>query len=105
MPRDFVIPVIDLKASLKLEDVDEYKDEMLIVTNINDMNIGFHVDNVEEIHRITTADITKPGRKLSTSVKGVVTGILTVKKKRIEIMEFRKIINEINPDIYFKITT
>lgn len=101
MPRDFVIPVIDLKASLKLEDVDEYKDEMLIVTNINDMNIGFHVDNVEEIHRITTADITKPGRKLSTSVKGVVTGILTVNKKRIEILEFRKIINEINPDIIF----
>ena len=70
--------------------MDEYKDEMLIVTNINDMNIGFHVDNVEEIHRITTADITKPGRKLSTSVKGVVTGILTVNKKELRYWSLEK---------------
>jgi len=45
MPRDFVISVIDLKASLKLEDGNGIKDEMVIVTNINGMNILFHVDN------------------------------------------------------------
>lgn len=102
MPRDFVISVIDLKASLKLEDGNGIKDEMVIVTNINGMNIGFHVDNVHEIHRVTTADIAKPGRKLSTSVKGAVTGILNINNKKIEILDLRKIISNINPDIKFQ---
>ncbi|NLO08375.1 MAG: purine-binding chemotaxis protein CheW [Clostridiales bacterium] len=99
MPRDFVIPIIDLVASLKLEDVDDEKLEMLIVTSIKDMNIGFHVDQVEGIYRTTTANISKPGRKLSTSVKGVVSGILTIDGKKIEILELRNIINDINSDI------
>lgn len=99
MPRDFVITVIDLLASLKLEDVAEDKLEMLIVTSIKNMNIGFHVDYVEGIFRTSTANITKPGRKLSTSVKGVVTGLLTINGKRIEILELRNIIKEVNPDI------
>lgn len=101
MPRDFIIPVIDLIASLKLEDVDDEKIEMLIVTSIEDMNIGFHVDRVDGIRRTTTANITKPGRKLSTSVKGVITGILAIDGRKIEILEFRNIINEINTDINF----
>jgi two-component system chemotaxis response regulator CheV len=101
MPRDFIIPVVDLVASLKLEDIDDAKIEMLIVTSINDMNIGFHVDNVDGIHRTTTANITKPGRKLSTNVKEAVTGILHIDTNKIEILEFRNIINDINPDIVF----
>ncbi|TAH75108.1 MAG: purine-binding chemotaxis protein CheW [Anaerolineaceae bacterium] len=101
MPRDFVIPIIDLVASLKLEDVDDEKIEMLIVTSINNMNIGFHVDNVDGIHRTTTANINKPGRKLTTTVKGVISGILAINNKKIEILDLRHIINDINPDIVF----
>lgn len=101
MPRDFVIPVIDLVASLKLEDVVDKKNEMLIVTSIKDMNIGFHVDHVDGIDRSTTANITKPGKKLSTSVKNAVTGILNINGKEIEILELRNIISDINPDIVF----
>ncbi len=99
MPRDFVIPIIDLVTSLKLEDVDNDKLEMLIVTSIKDMNIGFHVDAVQGIYRTTTANITKPGRKLSTSVKGAITGILTIDGKEIDILEPRNLIYDLNPDI------
>jgi two-component system chemotaxis response regulator CheV len=99
MPRDFIISVIDLVASLKLEDVNVVENEMLLVSSINNLNIGFHVDNVNGIHRTTTANITKPGRKLSTSVKGVVTGILSLEGEKIEILELRNVITEINPDI------
>ncbi|HPU62680.1 MAG TPA: chemotaxis protein CheW [Mobilitalea sp.] len=100
-PRDFVIPVINLVAYLKLEDVEDKEIEMLIVTKINDMNIGFHVDSVDRIHRTTTANITKPGKKLSTSVNGIVTGILNVDNRKIEILELRNIISDINPNIKF----
>lgn len=99
MPREYIIPIINLVASLKLEDVDDDKMEMLIVTSIKDLNIGFHVDYVVGIHRTTTANITKPGRKLSTSFKGSVIGILTIDGKKIEILELGNIIKKINPDM------
>ncbi len=98
MPRDFIIPVIDIASSLKLEDVHDLENEMLIVSNIEDMNIGFHVDDVKGIHRVSTADITKPGRKLSTSVKKAVAGIFNIDGAKIEILELREIIKTINPD-------
>lgn len=100
-PRDFIIPVIDLVAYLKLKDLDDLENEMLIVSNIKNMNIGFHVDSVEKIYRTSEADITKPGKKLSTSVKGAVAGILNIDKRKIEILDLRYIISDINPNIVF----
>lgn len=98
-PRDFIIPIINLVASLKLEDVEDSADEMLVVTSINDLNIGFHVDSVEGIHRTNTADLVKPGKKLSTPVEGVVTGIFNQNEKKIEILELRNIIRDINSNV------
>lgn len=99
MPRDFLIPIVDLVKSLNLVDVDNFKREMLIVTGYFDMNIAFHVDSVVGIHRVTSADIMKPGKKLSTSVKGIVSGILNCDDKKIELLELKSIINGINPNI------
>lgn len=99
MPRDFIIPIINLVASLKLEDTEDEKKEMLLVTRIKDLNIGLHVDKVKGIHRTNTTNITKPGKKVSTSVKGAVAGILTLEGERIEILELHRIFSDINPDI------
>lgn len=99
MPRDFIIPIINLVASLKLEDTEDEKKEMLLVTSIKDLNIGLHVDKVKGIHRTNTTNITKPGKKVSTSVKGAVAGILTLEGERIEILELHRIFSDINPDI------
>lgn len=98
-PRDFLIPIVGFTNSLQLSDCDEVKNEMLIVTSINDLNIAFHVDSVKGIHMVSTADLTKPGKKLSTSLKNVITGILPRDDRKIEIIEFRKLINEINPQV------
>lgn len=101
MPRDFIIPVVNFVKSLGLEDVDDFKHEMLIVTRINNMNIGFHVDSVHGIQKIMSKDITKPGKKLSTAQKEVVEGVLTRGDKKIEIINLRKIIHLIKPEITF----
>lgn len=99
MPRDFLIPIINFAASLKLTGMDTFKNDMLIVTGINDLNIAFHVDSVSGIHRVITSDITKPGKKLSTSQHEYIIGILTLEERIIEIVELRKIILDINPEV------
>ncbi len=98
-PRDFLIPIVNFAQSLKLTEADEIKTEMLIVTSIANLNTAFHVDSVKGIHRVMTTDITKPGKKLSTTVKGAVLGILAREERKIEVVELRKIINDINPQV------
>ena len=99
MPRDFLIPIINFGTTLKLTDSEENKYEMLIVSSINDLNIAIHVDSVCGIHKIVSSDITKPGKKLTTSQKDVIMGILTRDEKKIEIVNLRMIINNINPEV------
>ncbi|MDD3014717.1 MAG: chemotaxis protein CheW [Candidatus Gastranaerophilales bacterium] len=99
MPRDFLISIIDLKKYLKLNDVDEMKNEMLIVTGINNLNIAIHVDSVNGIHTKLITDITKPGKKLSTTQKDVITGIFDNEGRNIEIIDLRKVFQNINPEV------
>jgi two-component system chemotaxis response regulator CheV len=99
MPRDFLIPIVDFTKSLKLADVEELLTEMLIVTGINDLNIAFHVDSVKGIHRVASSDVTTPGKKLTTSLKDAVIGILEREDRKIEVIDFRKVINGINPEV------
>lgn len=99
MPRDFLIPIVDLKKCLNLVASEESKNEMLIVTRINNLNIAIHVDSVCGIHRIISNDIAKPGTMLSTSQKNVISGILKMSDKMVEIIDLRKVINNINPEV------
>ncbi len=99
MPRDFIIPIVDIMKSLKLADTSNSEQRLIIVTSINHMNIAFLVDDVIGMHRTTTAHVIKPGKKLSTPVKEAVVAILNTDGKKVEILELRKLITDINPDI------
>lgn len=101
-PRDFIIPIIDLVKGLKLKTVDDEKQEMLIVTGINDLNIAFHVDSVKGIHKVMSTELEKPGKKLTTTQKAVVSSVINREDKKIEILDLRKIITEVNPQISFE---
>jgi two-component system chemotaxis response regulator CheV len=98
-PRDFLISIVDLAKLLKLSDTDDYINEMLIVTGIGDLNIAFHVDSVRGIHRAMSSDITKPGKKLTTTFKEAVEGILPREDYKIELLDYRRIILQVNPQI------
>jgi len=113
MPRDFIIPIIDFAASILLtkSSADSNPgsagsssglakdEEMLIVSSIGNHNIAFHVDSVKGIHRFNSSLIEKPGKKLSTKQKNVITGIYKTDESRIEIVDLRQIIRLINPNI------
>jgi two-component system chemotaxis response regulator CheV len=99
MPRDFLIPIIDITKSLNIADTSYSEQRLVIVTSIGKMNIAFLVDDVMGMHRTTTDNMVKPGRKLTTSVKGAVVAILNTEGRKIEILELRKLITDINPEI------
>ncbi len=99
MPRDFLIPIVDIMKSLKISDTSNIEQRLVIVTSISKMNIAFLVDDVIGMHRTSTEYIVKPGRKLSTPVKGAVVAILNLEGRKLEILELRKLITDINPDI------
>ena len=102
MPRDTMITAIDLKNCLQ-----RGKSEpggLFIVTNFNKLDIAFHVDQVLGIHRVSWGDIIKPGATVSTTEDGISTGIIKMNEKLIIILDFEKIVCDINPETGLKIT-
>ncbi|MBR4795471.1 MAG: response regulator, partial [Lachnospiraceae bacterium] len=74
------------------------------VTNFNKLDIAFHVDQVLGIHRVSWADIIKPGTTISTTEEGVSTGIIKMNDKLIIILDFEKIVADINPETGLKVS-
>lgn len=102
MPRDRMITAIDLKNCLQ-RGVSE-PGGLFIVTNFNKLDIAFHVDSVVGIHRVSWTDIIKPGATVSTTEDGISTGIIKFDNKLIIILDFEKIISDINPETGLKTT-
>lgn len=102
MPRDTMITAIDLKNCLQ-----RGKSEpggLFIVTNFNKLDIAFHVDQVIGIHRVSWGDIIKPGSTISTTEEGISTGIIKIDDKLIIILDFEKIVSDINPETGLKVS-
>jgi two-component system chemotaxis response regulator CheV len=102
MPRDTMITAIDLKNCLQ-RGISQ-PGGLFIVTNFNKLDIAFHVDSVVGIHRVSWRDIIKPGSTVSTSEDGVSTGIIKYEDRLIIILDFEKIVADINPETGLKIT-
>lgn len=101
MPHDTMITAIDLKNCLQ-RGVSE-PGGLFIVTNFNKLDIAFHVDSVVGIHRVSWREIIKPGSTVSTSEDGVSTGIIKFDDRLIIILDFEKIVTDINPETGLKI--
>ncbi|MED9902669.1 MAG: chemotaxis protein [Lachnospiraceae bacterium] len=94
MPRDRMITAIDLKNCLQRGV--SGAGGLFIVTNFNKLDIAFHVDNVVGIHRVSWSDIIKPDSTMSAD--GSASGIIKINNKLIIILDFEKIVADINPE-------
>lgn len=101
MPRDVMITAIDLKNCLQRGESES--GGLFIVTNFNGLDIAFHVDQVIGIHRVSWTEIIKPDSTISNSEDGVSTGIIKKNDKLIIILDFEKIITDINPETGLKV--
>ncbi len=102
MPRDTMITAIDLKNCLQRGT--SKPGGLFIITNFNKLDIAFHVDSVIGIHRVSWRDIIKPGATVSTVEEGVSTGIIKFEERLIIILDFEKIVTDINPETGLKLT-
>ncbi len=95
MPRDKLITVVDLHKILGV-DVPDGNSGLLIVCEFNQLDIAFHVTSVKGIQRISWSSIEKPPSVANNSKKGVATGIAKVDGRIIVILDFEKIISDLN---------
>lgn len=102
MPRDTMITAIDLKNCLQRGVSEE--GGLFIITNFNKLDIAFHVDEVKGIHRISWEQIIKPGATVSTSEDSISTGIVKLDSRLVIILDFEKIVSDINPETGLKIS-
>lgn len=102
MPRDTMITAIDLKNCLQRGGSEE--GGLFIITNFNKLDIAFHVDAVKGIHRISWEQIIKPGATVSTSEDSISTGIVKLDNRLVIILDFEKIVSDINPETGLKIS-
>lgn len=102
MPRDTMITAIDLKNCLQRGVSSE--GGLFIITNFNKLDIAFHVDQVRGIHRISWNQIIKPGATVSSAEEGISTGIVKLDNRLVIILDFEKIVTDINPETGLKVS-
>ncbi|MDR2902923.1 MAG: chemotaxis protein [Clostridiales bacterium] len=97
-PRNDIMTLINLPAYMGLPSSESTERDIYIITNFNQSNFAFHVHSVEEIHRISWESIEKPDSAIYGGTDGLATGIARIGDRLITIIDFEKIITDINPE-------
>jgi len=96
-PRDRIVTVIDLATFLGLPASEDPEHDILIITHFNKISNAFHVHSVEAIHRISWSEIEKPDSSIYRGEDALATGITRIDGRLVTIIDFEKIIADINP--------
>lgn len=97
--RERVITVIDLAKYLGLPPADNCERDIFIVTSFSGAEFAFHVHSVVGIDRIFWTNIKKPDKIVYGGEEGIATGIADFDGRLIAILDFEKIVGEINPEL------
>ena len=103
MPRDTMISVINLRKCLGLDEKFD-NDGLFVITNFNNLNTAFHVDEVLGIHRVSWEEIIKPDSTINSDESGVSTGVIKLSDRLVVILDFEKIVSDINPETSLKVS-
>lgn len=105
--RGKIMPLLNLKKYLRKESSFDCGDDgdggsKIIVAEMNSCFIGFKVDDVSRIHRISWTQM-EPVPTISDTE--LVVGVVKMEDRLVILLDFEKILSEINPDISKKLTT
>ena len=97
--RGETISIVNLARCLGMEERTDTQKDMLLITNFNECNSGFHVHGVVGIHRVNWSQIIKPDSMVSNGSNSITTGIINLDGKLVMLIDFEKIVADISPDI------
>lgn len=101
--RGRAVPLVNLPRALGVSSGQmEGRSQNIIVTEINGYDMGFLVDNVSRIHRISWENM-EPAPEVSDHSR--VVGLVKMDGKIVLLLDFETIMAEINPEINQKLTT
>ena len=103
--RQNLVPIINLGQWLTIKDFSDITNSKVIVTYFNGAYNGFLVDEVVGIHRITWADIKDYSSMTDFQIVDSVLGVITIDGRLIQLLDFEKIVAEINPITMVRETT
>lgn len=102
--RGRVIPLIDLghwiQEKTTAEEIASKK--RVIVTEFNGIYNGFSVHSVSRIHRISWKQVTSPSDIIEDGGSDCIVGVIKFDNKIVMLLDFEKIIADINPSLMLK---
>ncbi|MFD2176790.1 chemotaxis protein [Veronia pacifica] len=97
--RDRLIPLVNLAGWLGVDTDYEMDNKVVIVTDFNKMINGFLIDSVSRIHRVSWEEVESPSEFLEAGNQDCVVAVVRQEGNLIMILDFEKIIADINPEI------
>ncbi|MDT8859958.1 chemotaxis protein [Alkalihalobacillus sp. MEB130] len=95
--RDEVLTVVNLANVLGIEPSRSPDQDKFIISELNQIKVAFRVKNVSRIHRISWGQIEKPA-ELSQGLESACTGVVKMEDQMILLLDFEKIVVDINPE-------
>ena len=97
-PREKIITVINLPRYMNLQESENPAQDMFMLTNFENVNAAFLVHSVEAMHRIKWSDVERPSSIIYGDRDSVITGTTKIGDKIITIIDFEKVLYDINPE-------
>ncbi|SES32150.1 chemotaxis protein [Salipaludibacillus aurantiacus] len=94
--REEIMPVIDLAKAIGFKKPETPGRDKLIVAELNQVKVAFHVHSVSRIHRISWEQIEKPG-KLAQGLEDMITGVIKMEETMILLLDYEKIVFDLMP--------
>ena len=102
MHRDKLVTVIDLHEVLEIEKPERER-TLLVVCDFDQVSIAFDVTNVNGIQRLKWEQVEKPPSVSGNTENSLATGVAKINDKIIMILDFEKIVCDMNAGKEFEI--
>lgn len=90
--RGSVIPIIDLRVRFDLERIEPTEETRIIVANVSGRVMGFVVDAVNEVMRISVQNIAPPPQSIGGNGRDYIQGLIKQEKRLLILLDIDKLI-------------
>jgi purine-binding chemotaxis protein CheW len=91
--RGRIVPVVNLRKRLGLEKRENDKDTRIVVVEIEGKTIGFIVDSVSEVLRVSKSVVEPPPELISGIDSEYIIGIAKLENRLLILLDLKKVLN------------